>query len=126
MAAWEDDASLLTYGEGGGRARIRSGGEPIGMAPEEWRAFAARAHRCMPRAKAKEAGHRSAMGLAGQGPRRLLPDPAAHRMRSPNRWPRLRCRHSLDGAKTAADADSSPIRTGSDQMAGIGLSTSFN
>lgn len=58
MAAWEDDAGLMTYGEAVADVLEfgQSEGEPIGMAPEEWRAFAARASLHAARAKAKELG----------------------------------------------------------------------
>lgn len=58
VAAWEDDAGLMTYGEAVADVLEfgQSEGEPIGMAPEEWRAFAARASLHAARAKAKELG----------------------------------------------------------------------
>jgi isocitrate lyase len=58
VAAWEDDAGLMTYGEAVAEVLKfgESEGEPIGMSPEEWRAFAGRASLYAARAKAKELG----------------------------------------------------------------------
>ncbi|BAX92852.1 isocitrate lyase ICL2 [Mycobacterium shigaense] len=58
VAAWEDDAGLMTYGEA--VAEVLAFGEredePPGMSPDEWRKFAARASLYAARAKAKELG----------------------------------------------------------------------
>ncbi|BBX72988.1 isocitrate lyase family protein [Mycobacterium shinjukuense] len=58
VAAWEDDAGLMTYGEAVADVLEfgESEGEPVGMRPEEWRAFAASASLYAARAKAKELG----------------------------------------------------------------------
>lgn len=58
VAAWEDDAGLMTYGEAVGEVLKfgESEGEPIGMSSEEWRVFAARASLYTARVKAKELG----------------------------------------------------------------------
>ncbi|SPM36589.1 isocitrate lyase [Mycobacterium rhizamassiliense] len=58
VAAWEDDAGLMTYGEA--VAEVLEFGErdddPPSMSPDEWRQFAARASLYTARAKAKELG----------------------------------------------------------------------
>jgi isocitrate lyase len=58
VAAWEDDAGVMTYGEAVAEVLEfgESDDEPHGMSPEEWRAFAARASLYDARAKAKELG----------------------------------------------------------------------
>jgi isocitrate/methylisocitrate lyase len=58
VAAWEDDAGLMTYGEAVADvlAFDESEGEPADMSPDDWRAFAARASLYAARAKAKELG----------------------------------------------------------------------
>lgn len=58
VAAWEDDAGLMTYGEAVADvlAFDASEGEPREMSSDEWRAFAARASLYEARAKAKELG----------------------------------------------------------------------
>jgi isocitrate lyase len=58
VAAWEDDAGLMTYGEAVAEVLEfdASEGEPAEMSPDEWRAFAARASLYAARAKAKELG----------------------------------------------------------------------
>ncbi|MFZ1174703.1 MAG: isocitrate lyase ICL2 [Mycobacterium sp.] len=58
VAAWEDDAGLMTYGEAVAEVLKfdASEGEPIDMSPEEWRAFAGRASLYSAREKAKELG----------------------------------------------------------------------
>ena len=58
VAAWEDDAGLMTYGEAVAEVLEfdASEGEPADMSPDEWRAFAARASLYAARAKAKELG----------------------------------------------------------------------
>ncbi|AKN17003.1 isocitrate lyase ICL2 [Mycobacterium haemophilum] len=58
VAAWEDDAGLMTYGEAVAEVLEfgESEGEPIGMSPEEWRRFAGRASLYVAREKAKELG----------------------------------------------------------------------
>lgn len=58
VAAWEDDAGVMTYGEA--VAEVLEFGEredePASMSPDEWRAFAQRASLYDARAKAKELG----------------------------------------------------------------------
>ncbi|MDD4866324.1 MAG: isocitrate lyase ICL2 [Mycobacterium sp.] len=58
VAAWEDDAGLMTYGEA--VSEVLKFGEseedPVGVSPEEWRRFAQRASLYDARAKAKELG----------------------------------------------------------------------
>ncbi|CAM4320516.1 Isocitrate lyase [Mycobacterium basiliense] len=58
VAAWEDDAGLMTYGEAVAEvlAFDQSEGDPVAMSPEEWRSFAARASLYDARRKAKELG----------------------------------------------------------------------
>lgn len=58
VAAWEDDARLMTYGEAVADVLEfgESEGEPTGMSPADWRAFAARASLYTARAKARELG----------------------------------------------------------------------
>ena len=58
VAAWEDDAGLMTYGEAVADVLEfdASEGEPADMSAEEWRAFAARASLYSAKAKAKELG----------------------------------------------------------------------
>ncbi|AFC43820.1 MULTISPECIES: isocitrate lyase ICL2 [Mycobacterium] len=58
VAAWEDDAGLMTYGEAVADvlAFAASEGEPADMSAEEWREFAATASLYSARAKAKELG----------------------------------------------------------------------
>ncbi|AXO23419.1 isocitrate lyase ICL2 [Mycobacterium avium] len=58
VAAWEDDAGLMTYGEAVAEVLefAASEGEPADMSADEWRAFAARASLYSARAKAKELG----------------------------------------------------------------------
>ncbi len=58
VAAWEDDAGLMTYGEAVAEVLEfdQSEGEPIGMNPEEWRQFTQRASLYAAREKAKEIG----------------------------------------------------------------------
>ncbi|HTX97077.1 MAG TPA: isocitrate lyase ICL2 [Mycobacterium sp.] len=58
VAAWEDDAGLMTYGEA--VAEVLAFGEredePVDMSPEQWRRFAQRASFYAAREKAKELG----------------------------------------------------------------------
>src|SRR3984957_19784692 len=58
IAAWEDDAGLMTYSDAG--AEVLSFGEseeePASMSPDEWRQFAARTSHYAAREKAKELG----------------------------------------------------------------------
>ncbi|HEY3997190.1 MAG TPA: isocitrate lyase ICL2 [Mycobacterium sp.] len=58
VAAWEDDAGLMTYSDA--VAEVLAFGEsednPASMTPEEWRQFAARASHYAAREKAKELG----------------------------------------------------------------------
>jgi isocitrate lyase len=58
VAAWEDDAGLMTYGEAVAEVLQfdESEGEPADMSPDEWRQFAARASLYAARAKAKKLG----------------------------------------------------------------------
>ncbi|KAA1249636.1 isocitrate lyase family protein [Mycobacterium simiae] len=58
VAAWENDAGLMTYGEAVAEVLQfgESEGEPVGMSPEEWRAFAASTSLYAARAKAKKLG----------------------------------------------------------------------
>ena len=58
VAAWEDDAGLMTYGEAVADVlEFAAGeGEPADMSADEWRAFAARASLYSAKAKAKELG----------------------------------------------------------------------
>jgi isocitrate lyase len=58
VAAWEDDAGLMTYGEAVADVLEfdASEGEPAVMSAEEWRAFAARASLYSAKTKAKELG----------------------------------------------------------------------
>lgn len=58
VAAWEDDAGLMTYGEAVADvlAFAASEGEPADMSADEWRAFAATASLYSAKAKAKELG----------------------------------------------------------------------
>ncbi|OBF80456.1 isocitrate lyase [Mycobacterium sp. 852002-51163_SCH5372311] len=58
VAAWEDDAGVMTYGEAVAEVLEfgESDDEPRGMSSEEWRAFAARASLYDARAKATELG----------------------------------------------------------------------
>lgn len=58
VAAWEDDAGLMTYGEAVADvlAFAASEDEPADMSAEEWREFAATASLYSARAKAKELG----------------------------------------------------------------------
>jgi isocitrate lyase len=58
VAAWEDDAGLMTYGEAVADVLEfdASEGEPAEMSAEEWRAFAARASLYSAKTKAKELG----------------------------------------------------------------------
>ncbi|QQW35905.1 isocitrate lyase ICL2 [Mycobacterium marinum] len=58
VAAWEDDAGLMTYAEAVAEVLAfgQSEGDPVAMSPEEWRAFAARASLYAARQKAKEMG----------------------------------------------------------------------
>lgn len=58
VAAWEDDAGLMTYGEAVADvlAFAASEGEPADMSAEEWREFAATASLYSARATAKELG----------------------------------------------------------------------
>jgi isocitrate lyase len=58
VAAWEDDAGLMTYGEAVAEVLEfnESDGEPVDMSPDEWRTFAGRASLYTARAKAKELG----------------------------------------------------------------------
>ncbi|OBF61722.1 isocitrate lyase [Mycobacterium sp. 852002-51971_SCH5477799-a] len=58
VAAWEDDAGLMTYGEAVADVLEfdASEGEPADMSADEWRAFAARASLYSAKAKAKELG----------------------------------------------------------------------
>ena len=58
VAAWEDDAGLMTYGEAVAEVLQfdESEGEPADMSPDEWRQFAGRASLYAARAKAKELG----------------------------------------------------------------------
>jgi len=58
VAAWEDDAGLMTYGEAVAEVLEfgESEDEPIGMSPEEWRRFSARASLYAAREKAKQLG----------------------------------------------------------------------
>lgn len=58
VAAWEDDAGLMTYGEAVAEvlASDDSDDEPPAMTPDQWREFAARASLYAAREKAKELG----------------------------------------------------------------------
>ncbi len=58
VAAWEDDAGLMTYGEAVAEVlEFDAGeGEPADMSVDEWRAFAARASLYSAKNKAKELG----------------------------------------------------------------------
>ncbi|MGB9306568.1 MAG: isocitrate lyase ICL2 [Mycobacterium sp.] len=58
VAAWEDDAGVMTYGQAVAEVLqfAESEGEPHAMTPDEWRAFSARASLYAARAKAKELG----------------------------------------------------------------------
>jgi isocitrate lyase len=58
VAAWEDDAGLMTYGEAVAEVLEfdASEGEPAEMSVDEWRAFAARASLYSAKKKAKELG----------------------------------------------------------------------
>ncbi|WP_297600229.1 isocitrate lyase ICL2 [Mycobacterium sp.] len=58
VAAWEDDAGLMTYGEAVADvlAFAASEGEPADMSADEWRVFAAGASLYSAKAKAKELG----------------------------------------------------------------------
>jgi isocitrate lyase len=58
VAAWEDDAGLMTYSEAVAEVLEfdQSEGEQIEMSPAEWRAFAERASLYTARSKAKELG----------------------------------------------------------------------
>lgn len=58
VAAWEDDAGLMTYGEAVAEVLEfdASEGEPAEMSADEWRAFAARASLYSAKKKAKELG----------------------------------------------------------------------
>ncbi|MEE2855186.1 MAG: isocitrate lyase ICL2 [Actinomycetota bacterium] len=58
VAAWEDDAGLMTYGEAVAEVLEfdASEGEPADMSVDEWRAFAARASLYSAKTKAKELG----------------------------------------------------------------------
>ncbi|BBZ44011.1 isocitrate lyase ICL2 [Mycobacterium parmense] len=58
VAAWEDDAGLMTYGEAVAEVLTfgESEDEPSDMSPQEWRRFAQRASLYDARAKAKELG----------------------------------------------------------------------
>ncbi len=58
VAAWEDAAGVMTYGEAVAEKLEfgESEGEPSGMSPAEWREFAATASLYAARAKAKELG----------------------------------------------------------------------
>ncbi|WP_407689389.1 isocitrate lyase ICL2 [Mycobacterium sp. HUMS_1102779] len=58
VAAWEDDAGLMTYGEAVSEV-LQFGeieGEPVAMSPDEWRRFAQRASLYSAREKARELG----------------------------------------------------------------------
>jgi len=58
VAAWEDDAGLMTYSEAVAQVLKfdQSEGEPVGMSPQEWGQFAKRAGLYAAREKAKELG----------------------------------------------------------------------
>ncbi|MGF2946405.1 isocitrate lyase ICL2 [Mycobacterium sp. Lab-001] len=58
VAAWEDDAGLMTYGEAVSEVLQfgESEGEPVDMSPEAWRRFAQRASLYTAREKARELG----------------------------------------------------------------------
>ncbi|OBA79117.1 isocitrate lyase [Mycobacterium sp. 1164966.3] len=58
VAAWEDDAGVMTYGEAVAEVLEfgESDDEPLGMSSEEWRTFAARASLYDARAKATQLG----------------------------------------------------------------------
>ncbi|WP_156690082.1 isocitrate lyase ICL2 [Mycobacterium sp. Marseille-P9652] len=58
VAAWEDDAGLMTYGEAVAEVLAfgESEDEPAAMSPDEWRKFAATASLYVAREKAKELG----------------------------------------------------------------------
>jgi isocitrate/methylisocitrate lyase len=58
VAAWEDDAGLMTYGDAVAEvlAFAASEDEPASLSPEEWRKFAARTAHYAAREKAKELG----------------------------------------------------------------------
>ncbi len=109
VAAWEDDAGLMTYSDAVAEVLAfgESEDEPASMSPEEWRQFAARTSHYAAREKAQGAGHRPALGpRAGEEPGRLLPDPRRHTVcdRQVPRGCAVR-RHPLDG-----DEDSGPRR----------------
>jgi isocitrate lyase len=58
VAAWEDDAGIMTYGEAVAEVLAfgESEDEPASMSPDEWRQFAARTSHYAAREKAKELG----------------------------------------------------------------------
>lgn len=58
IAAWEDDAGLMTYSDAVAEVLAfgESEGEPASMSPDEWRKFAARTSHYAARAKARELG----------------------------------------------------------------------
>ena len=58
VAAWEDDAGLMTYSDAVAEVLAfgESEGEPAGMSPKEWRQFAARTSHYAAREKARELG----------------------------------------------------------------------
>ena len=58
IAAWEDDAGLMTYGQAVAEVLEfgESEGEPVDMSSEEWRQFAARASLYSAKTKARELG----------------------------------------------------------------------
>jgi isocitrate lyase len=58
VAAWEDDAGLMTYGEAVAEVLAfgESEDEPVDMSPEEWRQFSGSASLYAAREKAKELG----------------------------------------------------------------------
>lgn len=93
VAAWEDDAGLMTYGEAVADVLEfgQSEGEPIGMAPRSG-GRSPRVHRCMPPGQRPRSWAPIRHGTASwPRPRRATTrSAAAYRMRSPNRWPRHR------------------------------------
>jgi len=58
VAAWEDDAGLMTYGEAVAEVLefAKSEGEPVSMSPEKWSQFAQRASLYTARGKANDMG----------------------------------------------------------------------
>lgn len=88
VAAWEDDAGLMTYAEAVAEVLAfgQSEGDPVPMSPEEWRTFAARASLYAARQKAKEMGVDPAGTASWQKRQKATTKSgAAYRMQSPSR-----------------------------------------